>query len=275
LHLANGDILTGTMSKSSLTLVLPSQTQTPEVLTFQQRTADDFNQTVQTVDTALSSDKSASDGPQTIATAIVAGIQPTNDPFSVTLGGVSCDYDLGATGSYWGLRANYACSDGSWLYGSPVTCSNGSECVFSTKIANPTTGLLSYETLTSESSAQLGDPRCAFLPAVQEPTCYKSLQTATNQITECDAGFLGVGYQEMSTNGDEVTSVYAGSPAASAGLQVGDFITQIDGFSVGYATGQLAAIALHIGPGGTVTVTYQRYFEQRTASLTLAKRPGC
>jgi len=74
------------------------------------------------------------------------------------------------------------------------------------------------------------------------------------------------------TRGLRVTSTTPGGPAASAGLQVDDVITQVDGHPV--ATGyDLVVAALRGSVGQSVEVTYQRGGTPHQASLTLAA-PG-
>jgi len=69
--------------------------------------------------------------------------------------------------------------------------------------------------------------------------------------------------------GLQVTAVAPGGPAAAAGLQVGDVITEIDGQAADN-TEQLVLVSLRHEAGDTVPVSYTRDGASRTAQLTLA-----
>ena len=73
-------------------------------------------------------------------------------------------------------------------------------------------------------------------------------------------------------NGLYVTSVSTGGPAAAAGLQPSDVITEIDGRRA-TTTLQLSALELGRRPGDQVTFTYDRGDHTGTATLTLASQP--
>jgi putative serine protease PepD len=85
--------------------------------------------------------------------------------------------------------------------------------------------------------------------------------------------YLGVSTQAVDgTPGATVVDVGQGTPAASAGLQVGDVILSIDNQQVNDPDGLSSAIGSH-KPGDKVTVTYQRNGARRTAQVTLGTRP--
>ncbi|HEY7048385.1 MAG TPA: trypsin-like peptidase domain-containing protein [Jatrophihabitantaceae bacterium] len=85
-------------------------------------------------------------------------------------------------------------------------------------------------------------------------------------------GFLGVSVDTAPEGtGLYVVAVTPGGPAASAGLQVGDVITKIDGESASSAE-QLLELTLTHKPGDTVTVTYERQGETQETRLTLGSR---
>jgi putative serine protease PepD len=69
--------------------------------------------------------------------------------------------------------------------------------------------------------------------------------------------------------GLQVTAVVPGGPAAAAGLQVGDVITEIDGQAADN-TEQLVLVSLRHEAGDAVPVTYTRDGAIRTAEITLA-----
>ena len=69
-----------------------------------------------------------------------------------------------------------------------------------------------------------------------------------------------------------VTGVLPGGPSASAGLQKGDIITEIDG-QPATDPNQLAAVQLTKKPGQTVDVTYERNGKSTNATITLTEQP--
>ena len=95
--------------------------------------------------------------------------------------------------------------------------------------------------------------------------------------------WLGMGTQDVTSDlaqtlgldrpvGVIVKELTAGGPAEQAGLQRGDIIVKIDGFEV--SDGQtLRFRAATKGVGNSVTLTYLRKGETRTASLKLARPP--
>ena len=86
-------------------------------------------------------------------------------------------------------------------------------------------------------------------------------------------GFLGVNLGPATGGGPggQITTVVAGSPAAGAGLRVGDVITAVDGAPVG--DNASAADAISANPAGsTVTLKYQRGGVSNTVTVTLASR---
>jgi membrane-associated protease RseP (regulator of RpoE activity) len=90
--------------------------------------------------------------------------------------------------------------------------------------------------------------------------------------TNSNAGFLGVGVQ-TSTDGKgvQVTDVADSSPAAKAGLQQGDVITQIDGKDITNAVALRNAIQAK-SSGDQISVTYTRNGTPNTVQVTLASR---
>jgi S1-C subfamily serine protease len=85
--------------------------------------------------------------------------------------------------------------------------------------------------------------------------------------------FLGVGLSQDAA-GTTVTQVYAGSPAASAGLTEGDTITAVDGTSTATATDLHDAIAAH-SPGDSVRISWtDASGSTRTATVTLTAGPA-
>jgi putative serine protease PepD len=94
------------------------------------------------------------------------------------------------------------------------------------------------------------------------------------QGKQVQTGYLGVsvGDAPNGQNGSVVQDVASGSPAAKAGLQVGDQVTAIDGQAVQGSADMVAAIRDH-KPGDKVTITVNRNGTQTTITATPAERP--
>ena len=85
--------------------------------------------------------------------------------------------------------------------------------------------------------------------------------------------YLGVSSQAVAgTPGAAVIEVGPATPAAAAGIQVGDVIVAIDNQQITDSQSLGEAIQAH-KPGDRVTVTYQRGSTRRTAQVTLGTRP--
>jgi putative serine protease PepD len=100
----------------------------------------------------------------------------------------------------------------------------------------------------------------------------KDVATALAAGEEVDHAYLGLSLQD----GDDATSVTAvteGSPAAEAGIRVGDEIVAIDGESVDSGDELRAAIDDR-DPGTKVTITVQRGGERQELEVTLGTRPA-
>ncbi|MBV9933742.1 MAG: PDZ domain-containing protein [Actinobacteria bacterium] len=94
----------------------------------------------------------------------------------------------------------------------------------------------------------------------------------TPSSSSSSAAYLGVSLQDADQGGAQVTDVASGTPAAKAGMSVGDVITAIDGQSVGGASDLVTAIRSHKA-GDKVQLTVQRNGASRTLSITLGNRP--
>jgi serine protease Do len=96
------------------------------------------------------------------------------------------------------------------------------------------------------------------------------LGVGINSVTPNDAAAAGLktiaGVRVDSYSGDD-------SPARTAGLQVGDIITAIDGKPVDRVNALQRVVRTH-EPGETVAVTVQRFGTQRTFKVRLAEAPG-
>jgi putative serine protease PepD len=95
------------------------------------------------------------------------------------------------------------------------------------------------------------------------------------QGKQVQTGYLGVsmGDSPSGQDGAVVQDVASGSPAAKAGLQVGDLVTGIDGKSVQSSAEMVAAIRDH-KPGDKVSLTVNRGGNQTTISASLGERPA-
>jgi putative serine protease PepD len=87
--------------------------------------------------------------------------------------------------------------------------------------------------------------------------------------------YLGVAVTEPTggTAGGELAEVRSGTPAADAGLQVGDVVTAVDGDAVSTASALQAVIDTK-QPGDRVIVDYVRNGAHRTVTVTLGTRPS-
>jgi membrane-associated protease RseP (regulator of RpoE activity) len=84
--------------------------------------------------------------------------------------------------------------------------------------------------------------------------------------------YLGV-YVESADDGARVRRVEPGSPAAEAGLEEGDVITELDGDDVSSTLDLARAVRSH-DPGDSITVTYTRDGTSSEVNVTLASTPA-
>jgi len=96
---------------------------------------------------------------------------------------------------------------------------------------------------------------------------YMGVSVQTVNATNAQANNLGA------NEGAYVAAVTDGGSAASAGIQVGDIITKVDDTDVASADGLILAVRSH-SVGDTVTVTYVRGNETKTAQVTLGSDEG-
>jgi putative serine protease PepD len=102
-----------------------------------------------------------------------------------------------------------------------------------------------------------------------------TVKTVVEQLMKggkVEHSYLGVSTQDAS-NGAQVASVAAGSPAASGGLQQGDVITSFAGKSVDSAASLSGLVDAH-KPGETVEVKVQRNGSEQTLQVKLGQRPS-
>jgi putative serine protease PepD len=86
-------------------------------------------------------------------------------------------------------------------------------------------------------------------------------------------GYLGVSLEQRTDGGQGalITSVADGSPAAAAGLQVGDVVTEVDGSPITGSGGLIAAIR-STAPGTELDITVSRDGKPVDVSATIAER---
>jgi putative serine protease PepD len=101
----------------------------------------------------------------------------------------------------------------------------------------------------------------------------KSIVSQLIDSGKVEHAFLGVGLQDASGRGGEITRIQPNTPAERAGLQTGDVITRVEGKSVGTADGLRAAINAK-RPGDRISLTYRRDGKTHTVRVTLANRPS-
>jgi S1-C subfamily serine protease len=66
--------------------------------------------------------------------------------------------------------------------------------------------------------------------------------------------------------------VRAGSPAAAAGVQIGDTVVQVDGKSILSPGGHLRLIRAQSGSVGSVALTVRRDGVERTIDVTIERK---
>jgi putative serine protease PepD len=118
---------------------------------------------------------------------------------------------------------------------------------------------------TSSGSSQSGNIGVGFaIPIDQAKTISDQL---INGQTPSHAQ-LGISVSDATAGGAVVGEVSSGGGAAKAGLQTGDVIVQADSTTIADADALIAAVRSH-KPGDTITVTYTRNGDRRTARVTL------
>ena len=83
--------------------------------------------------------------------------------------------------------------------------------------------------------------------------------------------YVGVLIKDV-PGGARITRVFPGTPAAKAGLKVGDVVTALDGKSIAGADALTAAVS-HGQPGDEITLTIRRGGATKQVSVTLGVRP--
>ena len=99
--------------------------------------------------------------------------------------------------------------------------------------------------------------------------------TAIVEDKPVQTGFLGVSSEDPTSGrgGALIQDVTAGTPAAKAGLQVGDLVVELDGQAVTGTDDLVGRIRDH-RPGDRVTLKLVRDGKEQTVTATLADRPA-
>src|SRR5262249_36844482 len=87
---------------------------------------------------------------------------------------------------------------------------------------------------------------------------------------KAEHAYLGVAVEGATA---KIAQVRTGTPAAKAGLQVGDVVTDVDGTKVTSAE-DLQGVIGSKRPGTTVSITYVRSGGTHVVQVTLAARPS-
>ncbi|MGB7344342.1 MAG: PDZ domain-containing protein [Pirellulaceae bacterium] len=117
-------------------------------------------------------------------------------------------------------------------------------------------------------TVQGDDGSIVCLPATQ---LNRLIDTALGDAPkDLERGLVGVAFS--GDDGSVVASVTDGSPAAKAGLEPGDRVTQIDDHVIDSSKDVIAAVAM-ARAGDSVKVTVQRGDETETYTLTLGQHP--
>jgi putative serine protease PepD len=84
--------------------------------------------------------------------------------------------------------------------------------------------------------------------------------------------YVGIRITDVANGGAKITQVVSGTPAAKAGLKVGDVVTAYDGKQIANADALTAAV-IASKPGETVTLTVHRNGATKQISVTLGVQP--
>ena len=93
---------------------------------------------------------------------------------------------------------------------------------------------------------------------------FRAATPALRRLYDLGPGAAEVGEIAPDADGD--------TPAADAGIREGDLITAIDGVEL-RDSGQIVSLISNKRPGDTVDITYSRDGRERTATVTLGRRP--
>ena len=197
-------------------------------------------------------------GDQVVAIGFALGLD--GDP-SVTLGIVSAlDRTIGTDGAFLNglIQTDAAISSGN--SGGPLVNALGEVVGINTAVAR--------DTATSAAT------NVGFAISVKEALPVIEQLRAQAEGEPRQEGYLGVQLDDRRDGGQGavIRSVEPDTPAASAGIRVGDLVVAADGEAIDGATGLIAAIR-DLQPGDATTITVMRNGERLDLEVTLAERP--
>jgi len=114
-----------------------------------------------------------------------------------------------------------------------------------------------------------GDTLGVFVPA----PLAESVALELAQAHRIDHGWLGIVCSDQGTQGATVTAFLPGSPAAAAGIRVGDVLEDIDAHAVS-SVADVQERLYTMAPGTTVYLTVRRGGDGTTLPVTLAPSPA-
>lgn len=152
-----------------------------------------------------------------------------------------------------------------------------------TATADQLTGLLAEYSVGDEVTLDVlrGDETIAIIVTLANRADF-TLPEATPQVREMTPPalpvrpaarpFLGVGLED-SDDGVAIVEVVAGSPAAAAGIEVGDIVTAVNDTEITSAQALVETIGA-LSPNDTITLETSRDGEAMTLEITLAVNPN-
>ncbi len=106
--------------------------------------------------------------------------------------------------------------------------------------------------------------------------CTQDTQTCLNYMAAKadNEAYIGVDAEPVEGKGYKLTKVHAGTPAADAGLQAGDIIVALGGFTLAEESDELKTFWKNeMKPGKKVSYTFIRNGKEKTTEIKLAKMP--
>jgi S1-C subfamily serine protease len=197
-------------------------------------------------------------GDQVVAIGFALGLD--GDP-SVTLGIVSAlDRTIGTDGTFLDglIQTDAAISSGN--SGGPLVNAAGEVVGINTAVARDTATAAATNVGFAISVGEA-------LPVIEALRARAGGEARTE-------GFLGVGLDDRRDGGQGavIRTVETGTPAADAGVEVGDLVVAVDEATIDGATGLIAAIR-DLAPGDSTTLTVVRDGERLELPVTLTERP--